>query len=159
MSQCAHIVETVGEFDQDDTDILGHGKEHLSEIAGLHFLLDMGLIAVVAGKFEFFQLGDAVDQQRDIRSELFCDLFPGHDRIFNYVVQKACGDRLLVELEVRQDQRDIKGMDDVGLSGLSLLSFMRLSGHLIALFDQGYVVGGMVSADTLNNVRIQLFRT
>ena len=34
----AHIVKPVGEFDQNDPDILGHGQQHLAEILRLRML-------------------------------------------------------------------------------------------------------------------------
>ncbi len=34
-----HIVEAVGQLDQDHPDVPGHGQEHLAEILGLHLLL------------------------------------------------------------------------------------------------------------------------
>ena len=66
VAQRAHIVEAVCELDQNDTDILGHCKEHLAKVSRLFFLLHKCLILIVAGKFEFFQFSNAVNKQRNI---------------------------------------------------------------------------------------------
>ena len=50
--QRAHIVQAVGELDDDDADVFGHRHDELAEAFGLM----LGLAVV----FEFFQLGEAV---------------------------------------------------------------------------------------------------
>ena len=37
----AHIVQTVCQLDQNDTDVLCHGQKHLTQIPGLHVLLGL----------------------------------------------------------------------------------------------------------------------
>ena len=39
IAKSTHIMQSVGKLDQDDTDILRHGKEHLTEILCLNFYL------------------------------------------------------------------------------------------------------------------------
>ena len=36
--QRAHVVQAVGELDQDDADVVDHGQEHLAEVLGLALL-------------------------------------------------------------------------------------------------------------------------
>ena len=64
----AHIMQSVAQFYNHDADVLAHGQQHLAQVLGLTVLdireLDLG------------QLGDAVNEQRDLGAELLLDL--GH---------------------------------------------------------------------------------
>ncbi len=57
-AQGPHVVEAVGELDEDDADVLGHRQEHLPDV--------LGLLLLVAQRAEPGQLGDAVDEQGDL---------------------------------------------------------------------------------------------
>ena len=131
----------------------------MTEIPGLHILLRQCFFPVIPGKFEFFQFRDAVDKQRHIRPELLGDLLLSHDRVFDYVMEEARRNCLFIQFEIRKDQSHIEGMDDIRLARFPLLPFVRPAGHRVGLLDQGNIVGRMVSADTLNKIRIQFFRT
>ena len=50
-----HVVQAVGQLDQDDAHILRHGQQHLAEVFGLRMLL--------GGKSQLVELGNAFDQQ------------------------------------------------------------------------------------------------
>ena len=54
----AHVVQTVGQLDQQNAPVLGHGDEHLANRGGLLGLLGVELQAV--------ELGDPVDDRRDL---------------------------------------------------------------------------------------------
>ena len=62
----AHIVRAVGELDEDDADVLGHGHEHLAQVLHLLFFL--------AGVLHARQLGNALDKIRHRGRELLGDL-------------------------------------------------------------------------------------
>ena len=57
-----HVVEAVGELDQDDAHVLGHRDDHLAVVLGLRLL--------AAREADARQLGDALDEVRDLRAEL-----------------------------------------------------------------------------------------
>ncbi len=63
----AHVVQPVGELDDDDADVLGHGQEHLAHVLGLLLLHGLGLPNLA-------ELRDAVDQARDVAAEALLDL-------------------------------------------------------------------------------------
>jgi hypothetical protein len=52
--QRAHVVQAVGQLDQDDAHVARHGQQHLAEV--LRLRLDLAL------EFDFLQLGQAVDE-------------------------------------------------------------------------------------------------
>ena len=62
----AHVVQAVGELDQDDPDVRGHRDHHLAVVLGL------GLVARL--ERQPGQLGDAVDESGDLLAERLADL-------------------------------------------------------------------------------------
>ena len=64
--QRAHVVQAVGELDQQHADVAAHRQHQLAEI--------LRLLGAVGLQFEAGQLGHAVDQARDLRAELALEL-------------------------------------------------------------------------------------
>ena len=132
-----HVVQTIRQFYQNNADILCHRKEHLSQV----FCLLLDLIRRI---FQLCQLRDTAYNQGHLRAELLGQLFFGHDGIFDNVVQKACRDRLLVELQICQDNCHTERMDDVRFPALSFLVLMCIRCHAVCFFDQGNIVRWMI---------------
>ena len=65
----AHVVEPVGELDDQDPQVLGHRHEHLAHRRGLLGLLGVELDAV--------ELRDAVDDGGDVAAELHLEVVAG----------------------------------------------------------------------------------
>ncbi len=113
MVERAHVVQPVGELDQHDPDVMRHRDDHLAEILRLLFC--------AAGKSDLRNLGHAVDQPGDFAAEQLLHLVERGAGVLDHVVQQAGDDRGQVELELRDDQRDVERMNDVGLARLALL--------------------------------------
>ena len=77
----AHVVRAVGQFDENDADVLGHGHEHLAQVLHLLFFL--------AGVLHARQLGDTLDQVRDRGGELLGDLGIRGGGVLNAVVHEG----------------------------------------------------------------------
>ena len=82
--QGAHIVQPVRQFDQNYTDILCHGKEHLTVVFCLRFFLRR------IGQFP--QFCDAVYQCRDLFAEQIGDIFIAVFCVLDDIMQDACHD-------------------------------------------------------------------
>ena len=80
----AHVVQAVGNFDEDDTDVLRHGDEHLAQV--------LGLLLLVARILHARQLGDALDYVRHGGTELALHIVIGSGRILYHVVQQRGDD-------------------------------------------------------------------
>jgi hypothetical protein len=102
----AHIVQPVGELDQQHPDIVGHGEQEFAQILG--GALGFGL------RLDLRQLGDSVDQPGDRGAEALLDLFGGSDRVLDRVMQDRGRDRLVVELQVGQNARDFDRVAEIG---------------------------------------------
>ena len=153
-----HVVQAVRQLDQDDPDVLRHGEEHLAQVHRLHLFLLFRAVVIIAGKFEFGQLGDAVHEKGHVLAELIPDLLVGHDRVFHDVMQKARDDGLFVKFEVREDHRDVERMNDIWFARPPHLSFVRLPGGIECLLDQADIVRRVIPAHALDQVLIELLR-
>ena len=106
-------MQSVGELDQDDADIRRHRDHHLAVILGLR---------LVAGlERQPRELGDAVDEARDLLAERLTNLLQRGRGVLDRVVKqrsaKGCG----VQPHPRADLRHADGMDDELLAGLAAL--------------------------------------
>ena len=114
--QRLHVVQPVGELHQDDADVLHHREHHLAEALRLR----LG----AAGEGQLVELADAVHQAGDLGAEPRLDLGLGGGRVLDHVVQQRRRDRLVVEVELREDARHRHRVGDVGLARLALLSLV-----------------------------------
>ena len=131
-----HIVEPVGDLDEDDPDILAHGDEHLPEV--LHLLVFLG------GVLDAGQLADALHQVGDGGREQLLHVLVGGGRILDDVVEQGGHDGLGVQLLLRHDLGNRQGVDDIGLPAFALLAVVALVGIFEGRPDLGKVRGGVI---------------
>ncbi len=81
-AQCLHVMQTIGEFHEDYTNVLDHCEHHFAETLGLRLGSTM--------KLNLIELADAVDQQRDFTTELLCYFIKRRIGVLNCVVQNSC---------------------------------------------------------------------
>ena len=104
--QRAHVVQTVGELDQEDAGVIGDGEQKLAEI--------LGLLRVLGDEVQLTELGEAVDQSADLLAERLVDLLARDRRVFNRVVQHRRHDGGVVDLKLGQDGRHFERMGEIG---------------------------------------------
>ena len=73
-------MQTVGKLDQNNTDILCHGEEHLTQVLRLY----LDSIRRVA---QLSQLGYAGNDQSNLSAEFAGDILFTHRRIFDHIMQ------------------------------------------------------------------------
>ena len=117
----AHVVEPVGQLDEDDADVLGHGQEHLADVLGLLLLVGQGA--------ELAQLGDAVDEAGHVGPEAFLDVAERVLGVLGDVVQEGGRDRDRVQAQLGQDLGHRQRVGDVGLAADAVLALVRLHGE------------------------------
>ncbi len=117
--QRPHVVEPVGELDQDDPDVLGHRQQHLADV--------LGLLLLVAVRAELGQLRDPVDELGDLGPELLLDVGQAVLRVLRDVVEERRLDGGRVDPELGQDLGRRDRVRDVRLAGRPLLAVVR--GH------------------------------
>ena len=140
----AHVVQPVGELDQDDPHVGGHRHHHLAVVVGL------GLVARLEG--DPGQLGDAVDDRGDLLAEALAHLLDRGRGVLDGVVQQRRAQRLGVQAHARADAGHADGVHDEVLAGLAPLGAVVLAGEHEGVLHAGAVdrdgrVGGVLGDD------------
>ena len=143
--QRAHVVQPVGQLDEDDAHVARHRQQHFPEAFSLLFRL--------GGEIQAVQLGQAIDQFRDFGAESFGQLVLGDALVFHHVVQQGGRQRVDVELPARADFRDGDGMRDVGRSAGAELAQVRLVREAIGFAHALYIVLVEIAADDFGQRR------
>src|ERR1019366_5331839 len=138
MLEGAHVVEAVGELDEDDADVVDHGQHHFAEVLGL------GLFP--GGEIDLADLGDALDDVGNLFAEFLADFNGGDRGVFDRVVEQAGGDGNGIHLHVGENVADFERVHQVGLAGGAGLSGVVLLGEFVGFLDQFEGVVGTVLA-------------
>ncbi len=117
----AHVVQAVGELDQDHPHVGGHRDHHLAVVLGLR------LVARLEG--DPGQLRDAVDDLCDLLAEALAHLLDRGRGVLDRVVQQRRAQRLGVQAHARADARHADGVHDEVLAGLAPLVGVVLAGE------------------------------
>ena len=135
----AHVVQPVGELDQDDPDVRRHRDHHLAVVLRLR---------LVAGlEREAGELGDTVDEAGDVIAERLLDLLERGRGVLDGVMEQRGAQGLGVKPHPRADLRHADGMNDEVLAGLAALIGVVLAGiderllHAIPIDDHRSLVG------------------
>ena len=124
----AHVVEAIGQLDDQDPQVLGHRHQHFAHRGRLLRLLGVELDSI--------ELGDAVDDGSDVGAELRLELFESDTGVLDRIVEQGCSDGDVVEPEIGHDPGHGQWMVDVGLAGVALLAAMGVGGGEVGLADQ-----------------------
>ena len=145
----AHVVEPVGDLDEDHADIPTHGEEHLPEV--LHLLLFHG------GVLHPRQLGDPVHDVRHRHAEALGDVLVSTVGVLHAVVKEGGDDGLAVQAHLRHNLGHIDGMGNKGRPVTAHLLAVVLPGVFIGSADLVQVRGDIVPPDGLFQMLIPLF--
>ena len=123
-----HVVQPVGELDDNDAHVAAHRHDHLPQGFGLRLLqVPRGQVA---------ELRDPVDDLRDLVAELVGELVLGHARVLEHVVQERRRDGRRVEPELGQDRARRQRVVDERLPALADLSPVGGVRHGVGARDQ-----------------------
>jgi len=129
--QCAegaHVVQAVGQLDQNHADVAGHRQRHFLEVFGLRFGLGL--------EGHLGQLADPVHQLGDGIAELLDQCVLRNAGVFNHVMQHGGHQALMVHVHVGKDVGYRKRVGNVGLAAAAGLPVMSLLGVEIGAPDQ-----------------------
>ena len=128
----AHVVQTVGKFDDNDADVLGHGEEHLAQ--------RKRLLLVHAIDFDVGELGHAIDELGNRIAKQAGHIGERGLGILDGIVQQRGAHHIAVHLEIGQNDGHLDGMVDVHLTRTALLVAVLLGSKAIGLLHLGEVV-------------------
>ena len=120
--QRAHVVQLVGQLDDDDAHVAGHRQQDLQD--RLRLLHRAALAA------ELRDLGDALHQLGDLRAEALAQIILADPGVLDRVVQQAGAHGVGIHLRVYQDATHAERVDDVGLAARAKLPVVRRPGQL-----------------------------
>ena len=138
----AHVVQPVGELDEQHADVVAQREQELAEILGGALILRLRL--------DLRQLGHPVDQPRDVLAEQPLDLFGRRERVLDRVVEDRGDDRLVVELQVGEDPGDFDRVAEIGIARGAHLRAVRLHREDVGAVDQPLVRIGIIGPDLLD---------
>ena len=118
--QRAHVVQPVGQLDQQHADILGHGEQELAQVFGRAFILGHGL--------DLGKLGHPVDQPRDLGAEMRLDILDRRQRVLDRVVQQRGDDGRLIELQIGHKTGNFDRVAEIGIAAGAFLAAVFLDG-------------------------------
>ncbi len=144
MRDGTHVVQPVGELDQQDPYVVGDGEQELAQI--------LGLLRLLGDQVELLQLGQPFDQNADVAAEEAVDLGAGRVGVLDRVVQQRRGDGRVVELELGENRGDLQRVGEVRVAGGPHLLTMRPHGIDIGAVEQVFVGGGIVLLDLVDQV-------
>jgi hypothetical protein len=116
--QGPHVVEAIGELDEDDPDVLGHRQEHLADVLGLLLLMAVGA--------EPRQLRHAVDEPGDLGTEAILDVGEAVLGVFGDVMEDRGSHRDRVDPELGRDLGRGDRMRHVWFAGRPPLALVGL---------------------------------
>ena len=138
----AHVVQAVGELDHQDTQVVGHGHDHLPEILRLPLL--------ARGEGKLADLGHAVHELGDLRPEFPRQVVLGGLGILEDVMEEAGSDGGNVHLEVHEEAGDFERVGQVGLAGGALLALVTHLGEAVGAAHQIQIGTRLVLWNLLN---------
>ena len=142
--QRAHVVQAVGELDQENADVVGDRQQQLAQV--------LGLLGLARHQLQPLQLGEALDQRADLVAEHLVDFGAGGLGILDGVVQQRRDDGGVVELEVGEDRRDFERMRKIGIAGGAGLRAVRLHGVDIGAVQQVFVGVRIIGSDAFDQI-------
>jgi len=116
--QCAHVVEPVGELDENHADVADHRHHHLAEVFRLR------LIRVV--ELHLGQFADPVDHLGDLFAEIGRELLLGGAGVLDDIVQQGGRDAARIHVHLGEDVSDRDRVADVRFAAATELPGMRL---------------------------------
>ena len=103
-----HVVQAVGQLDQQHADVGRDSDEELAEV--------LRLLGLLGDEVEALDLREAVDQHADLGAEELIDLRARRLGILDHIMQERRRDRRVVELEIGQDRGDFERMREVRIA-------------------------------------------
>ena len=144
MPERAHVVQAIGELDQQDAHVVGDRQQQLAQV--------LRLLGFLGDEVELLELGQSLDERADIGAEHLIDLGARRGRVLDGVVQKRSGDGGIVELEVGEDRRNFQRVREIGVAGGARLLAMRFHGVDVGSVEQTFVGLRIVAADAVDQV-------
>ena len=108
MLERAHVMQAIGQLDEDDANVVHHGEHHFAQV--------FGLLLFSGGEIDFADLGDALDDVRDLLAKFLANVDDRDRGVFDRVVEQSGGDGDRIHLHFGEHERDFERMHEVRLA-------------------------------------------
>lgn len=142
MVERPHVVEPVTELDQQHPEVLGHCHDHFPEALGLPVL--------PGAEVDVVQLGQAVDEPRDLRAEMARDVAERRVGVLDDVMQQAGADAGGIQPQVSDDPCYTRRVHEIGLSAAPPLVAVRPLSVTVSALYQRRIRAWMIGSDALD---------
>ncbi len=139
VGQRAHVVEAVGELDDEHADVARHRHDELAVV--------LGLVLLLAVEVDLRQLGDAVHQRAHLGAEEALDVVEAGAGVLHRVVQQGRRHRGPVEAEPGADAGAPERVGDEGLARVAQLGAVPVLGEGVRAPHRVPVDVGVVRGD------------
>ena len=144
MMERPHVVEAVGELDEDDADVVHHRQQHLPEILRLPLL--------ARRERNRAQLGHPLDHVGDVGAEELLDSLDRRLRVLDDVVQEPGRDGHDVQLHVGELVGYLQRVHEIGFTGVPDLALVLERGKHIGAPEQLNVSLGVICPNFFDEV-------
>jgi hypothetical protein len=124
-----HIVQPIGEFHEDDTQILADRKDELPKILCLS-------PQFFSSVFDMRKLCNAFYQEGDFFSKVFCERIGSNRGVFNNIMEQSRRDRTLIQFPLQEGLAGCSDMGKIRIAVFALLSRMRRFGEAVCSGDE-----------------------
>jgi hypothetical protein len=138
------IVDAIGQFDQNDSDVVGHGQQHFTDI--------LRLPGLGAGKLKGAQLGDAGNNMQHLGPEHLENLFFGGMGVFDHIMEQSGRNADGIQFHVRQNAGHFEGMGEIGFARKTHLAVVDLRRKDVGAIHQTQIGIRTVLVNLINNV-------
>ena len=119
--QGQHVMESVGQLDQNHPDVFRHGHQHLAQALGVQAVWVVRQVAARPGRLletgvQPSELGNPVHQFGYLRAETVFQLLAGNAAVLHHIVQEGGHDGVNIQVEVGEEEGGFQRMGDVGVA-------------------------------------------
>ncbi len=98
MLERAHVMQSICQLDEDDANVVHHGEHHFAQV--------FSLLLFLGGEIDFADLGDALDDVRDLFAEFLANVDDRDRSVFDRVMEQTRGDGDGIHLHVGEHERN-----------------------------------------------------
>ena len=124
-----HVVQPIGNFDKNDSNIVVQGQQHFSKV----LCLNGGVLCFVETRY----FGQATDNFSNFFSKKLFHVVNSIRRVFDHIVQKSCSNRRCSKANFVGDNfGNCNGVKNIGLPSFSSLLAVGLQGQVKGFSNQ-----------------------
>ena len=116
VAERTHVVQPVGQLDENDANVVDHGEQHLAEVFRLSFL--------ARGEGDGADLGDTFHDMSHFGPKQFSHPLDRGECVLNDVMEQTSRNRDVIQTHVRHQGSHLEGVGHIRLTGTSNLTGM-----------------------------------